>query len=373
MNIAVIGGGINGLCIAWFLIEQGGSVVLYEKGKLLSGTSSASTKLLHGGLRYLEQGAIKLVKEALRERAWWLKNVPQLTQRIELFFPINNTGRSRWLIKLGLWLYDRLAGEDGLGDHQWLDIQAVKMRYPSVRTEGLIGGYIFYDGQMDDYALGMWVSEKIQKLGVDVHEHTMIRSITTEGEITLGSGETIQYDCVINATGPWVEKLLRDSGIPSKMSLDLVRGSHILLDRTTTAGFLLQHPEDGRIIFVLPYQGKTLIGTTEIRQSLEDPISCSDEEKQYLIDAFNTLFLNKISNVDIVSEFSGVRPLLKSSDIPGKTSREYFIESNHRLVNVWGGKWTTARALARSVAKVINRSKFNSASPKSSFLRKAGI
>jgi glycerol-3-phosphate dehydrogenase len=362
LNIAVIGGGINGLCIAWLLAEHGITVALYEKNELLSETSSASTKLLHGGLRYLEQGSFKLVYEALHERAWWLENAPQVTNRLAIFLPVyKDMNRSRWKIKLGLWLYDRLAGKYGIGKHQWVDIETVNERFPGIKSKGLLGGYQFYDGQMQDVELGNWVVDKVRELGVYISTHTEVSQCHLDGTLKFATGEIRQYDFLVNVTGPWAEKLLQDSGISSPINLDLVRGSHIFLRDTISTGLMLEHPEDGRAVFILPYQDKTLVGTTEVRQSLNDNIHCSDEEKKYLLNAYNHIFTNKKSERDICGEFSGIRPLLKSSKDSNKASREYYVERNDKLINVWGGKWTTARSLARHVVDVmkINRKRSN--------------
>jgi glycerol-3-phosphate dehydrogenase len=158
----------------------------------------------------------------------------------------------------------------------------------------------------------------------------------------------------VNVAGPWAERLLSESGISSEHVLDLVRGSHILLSGTLQTGFLVEIPHERRICFVLPYDGAIMVGTTEVRQTLDDPIVCSDAERAYLLNVYNTYFADRRTDVDILRTFAGVRPLLRSADDPSKASREYAIERKGRLVTVFGGKWTTARALARRVGEVLS-------------------
>ncbi len=351
MHIAVIGGGINGLCVAWQLAINGHSVCLYEKGMLMAETSSASTKLLHGGLRYLEQGSFGLVREALRERAWWLTQVPQLAHPVELLLPIYQGGRSRVLIKCGLLVYDFLAGKENIQAHSWFNLNTIKTDQTPLNTVGLLGGYRFFDGQMDDYALGLWVAEQASQSGVTVMEHTRVDKVTVEGSVVLENGQTLSFDRVINVTGPWAEQLLVNSGIVSQYRLGLVRGSHLLLKGHLTRGYFLQHPIDQRVFFTLPYQGNILLGTTEVRQTLDELNQCSNLERDYLLEGFNAFFCEKKSEQDIISSFSGLRPLLHSTKNPNKASREYEIERINCLINVWGGKWTTARSLARKVVE----------------------
>lgn len=351
MQVAVIGGGINGLCVAWQLAKNGHSVSLYEKGTLMAETSSASTKLLHGGLRYLEQGSFGLVKEALSERAWWLSQVPHIAHPVELLLPLYQGGRSRALVKSGLLLYDLLAGSKNIERHSWCDLASIAGDNAQLKTAGLLGGYRFFDGQMDDHALGLWVAEQARQSAVTIVEHMPVDKLTLEGAVLFNNGKTLQFDRVINVTGPWVEKLLVNSGITRQYHLDLVRGSHLLLTGQLSRGYFLEHPNDQRVFFTLPYQGNILLGTTEVRQTIDEANQCSNQERDYLLEGFNAFFEDQKSEQDIISCFSGLRPLLRSADDPNKASREYEIERINCLINVWGGKWTTARALARKVVK----------------------
>ncbi len=164
-----------------------------------------------------------------------------------------------------------------------------------------------------------------------------------------------RFDRIINVAGPWAEQFLHRAGIASRYRLDLVRGSHILFKETCAAGCLLQVPGERRIFFVLPYQGRTLVGTTEVRQGLDQPIECDDDEAGYLLDAYNSYFCANKAAADIVGRFAGLRPLVHSATDPSQATREYAIERHGLLISVFGGKWTTARRLGCVVAKQIGR------------------
>ena len=334
---------------AWELAKAGHSVELIEKSSVMSATSSASTKLLHGGMRYLEHGKFSLVRESLRERAWWLEAAPDVTQVIPILFPIfQRSPRSRWTIKLGMVLYDRLAGKFGVGKHRWVSCAELTEVMPNLKSAGLKGAYLFYDGQMDDYALGLWATEQAKSEGVTVLEHTQVDCITADGSVEI-QGNQRQYDRVVNVAGPWAVELLKQSGLPYEYDLDLVRGSHLLLDRNIKHGMMLTAQTDGRLFFVLPYKGKTLLGTTEVRQDLSEPVVCSESETDYLITVYNDSFDDSIDQSDVVSSFAGLRPLLKSHKNPNRATREYRIEQHEKVISVFGGKWTTARALAKKI------------------------
>lgn len=347
LRIAVVGGGINGVAVAWRAAERGHEVSLYERGEFMGETSAASTKLLHGGLRYLEQGRLRLVREALTERRWWLDHAPQFTRPVDIAVPVyRGMRRGRWRLKAGLWLYDRLAGRQGLGGHRWLGPAQVLERVPGLRAEGLEGAYLFRDGQMDDRCLGLWAVEQARAAGARLVCGCAVTAVDAGGRVWFGDSRSESFDRVVNAAGPWAGALLAASGIAAHQRLRLVRGSHLLLAPAPPLGLLLEHPQDGRAFFVLPYGEQALVGTTEVPQTLEEPVICSPEETTYLLAGRNAYLGPAQGAAEVLSSFAGLRPLVRSGAAPTATSRESKLERNGRLLTVWGGKWTTARALA---------------------------
>lgn len=355
MRIAIVGGGINGLCCAWTLARKNHQVDLFERGELMSETSQASSKLLHGGLRYLETGQFRLVREALRERDAWFARAPHLASPLALLIPIyTRNRRKRWQFGLGLRLYRLLAGASKYRDYQWLDRETMLRQDPELNPEGLLGGYRFTDGHMDDYALGLWVAERARNAGAVLHEHTSVREVDPAGGLTLEQGQSMYFDRVVNVAGPWAERLATCSGQKLPYRLDPVRGSHLVVDRPCRQAYLVENPADGRIVFILPWKEHTLIGTTEVRQSLNDPIVCSTEEASYLLAAYNAVKAPILTPKAILQHFAGVRPLLQSAKNPNRSTREYTLHRNDRLVTVLGGKWTTAVALANHVERTLS-------------------
>lgn len=353
MDIGIVGGGINGLCAAWHLAGQGHQVHVYERGQLMQATSRASSKLLHGGLRYLENGEFRLVREALRERDAWIQRAPELTRPLRMVMPIyKGARRPRWMVGAGMLLYDNLAGKSLLPSAQWLPAAKLRERDPWISPHGLAGGYEFSDGQMDDYALGLWVADQARAQGATITEYAQVTKVQPDGRLMTLDGAEHRHDRILNIAGPWANRLLEDSGLNSPYQLDLVRGSHIVLEQACPQAYLLEVPNERRIFFVLPWHGQTLLGTTEVRQSLNDPALCSDQERDYLLNAYKHYWPG--ASPKVISTFAGVRPLLRSAQDPSKATREYAIHKTGMLVTVLGGKWTTALALARKIQTTLH-------------------
>jgi glycerol-3-phosphate dehydrogenase len=354
MKLAVVGAGINGIMSAWALLDDGHEVDLYEQGEPVNATSRASTKLLHGGLRYLEHGDFGLVREGLRARNWWLSQAPDLAKSIEIAIPVyRGTGRGRWTLKAGLALYDLLAGRSRLCRHRWLDPGFLKQQVRGLRSDRLRGAYVFCDGQMDDHALGMWALDQIRTMGVRLLSNTPVQAVSCDGVLVTDHGRE-QYDGIVNATGPWSVELLERSNIKSRHQLELIRGSHLLVPRRHEIGFLLASPDDGRVCFVLPYGEHTLIGTTEVRQSANEPIACNAYERSYLLRLYNEYFESEIEDSQAIETFAGLRPLVASaeSNVSAMT-RESAIEVHGKVATLFGGKWTTSRDTGRRIANLV--------------------
>jgi glycerol-3-phosphate dehydrogenase len=354
VRLAVIGGGINGAGIAWELARRDYDVTLFEKGRCGAQTSSATTKMIHGGIRYLERCHFGLVRESLRDRAWLLEHLPSLVKPIEILLPVyDDSPRSRFTIRAGLTLYDLLAGRDNIARHQSLSSEEVMARLP-LTSAGLRGGFVYFDAQVDDYALARTVVASAIEEGAIVREQTPVTALRRDGKVwivTTPAGDE-RFDFVVNAAGPWMNALLAGNRIRSRYRLSLVRGSHLVLKkRVAEAGMLLQSISDRRVFFVLPWKGTTLVGTTEVMHhgSLDD-VSATDAEVEYLIERFNRYVREPILRDDIASTFAGVRPLVGRSTNPSALARDYRLERRGNLLNVFGGKMTTFRSLAEKAA-----------------------
>jgi glycerol-3-phosphate dehydrogenase len=354
VRVAVIGGGINGAGIAWELARKDYQVTLFDKGRCGAQTSSKTTKMIHGGIRYLENLHFRLVRESLRDRAWLLEQLPQLVRPIEILVPIYaDSPRSRLTIRAGLILYDLLAGRDNIARHRRWSVDDLLARVP-LRRDDLRGGFSFWDGQVDDYALVRTVVASAAREGATIHEETPVVALQHRADrwvLRTAAGDESSFDFLINAAGPWMNELLSGNGIRSRYELSLVRGSHLVLEhRVSDAGMLLQSVNDRRVFFVLPWKGTTLVGTTEVihRTSLDD-VRPSEDEIDYLVQRFDRYMTTPITRDDIVSTFAGVRPLVGRAANPSAIAREYRVVRRGNMINIFGGKLTTFRSLALKV------------------------
>ncbi len=366
-DLCIIGGGINGVGIARDAAGRGLSVILVEAHDLAGATSSASSKLIHGGLRYLENYDFTLVHKALKEREILYKNASNLVWPVECILPMDNKQRPEWFLRLGLWFYDRLGGKKSLPDSRlikfWEDGvgKPLKKKYKS--------GFRYFDCQVDDTRLVIMNAVDAASRGAKILTHTMCKNLKIhDGKWRVSLKDTrsddsidISASMVVNATGPWVEGFLDSLGIGVNdndlPSVRLVKGSHIILPRMYEGNhaYVLQQ-EDGRIVFVAPYEGGyTLVGTTE-EDFNGDPrdVHISDQEISYLCNAYNSGFEKGISKSDVIFTFSGVRPLLDDGkDNASKVTREHFIYHHGRyeapLLSLYGGKLTTYRAVSQDV------------------------
>ena len=368
-DIAVIGGGINGAGIAADAAGRGLSVCLIEQGDLAGATSSASSKLIHGGLRYLEQYEFALVRDALSEREHLLTAAPHIITPLRFVLPHVDGMRPRWLLRAGLFLYDHLAKRQTLPGSRSVRF-ATDPSGRHLRAD-ITRGFCYWDCWVDDARLVVLNARAAAQKGAAVHTRTRVTSyqpdpvdqnlwqIQTASE---NSSPTIKARALVNAAGPWSDQVAAmeqdRAGVPRLKSagkLRLVKGSHVVVPRTPGMddGYLLQS-SDGRVVFALPFEQRfTLIGTTD-EPFDGDPadVACDNEERDYLLRVCNRFFGRRLTPEDVVHQFSGVRPLFDDAEQdPSKVTRDYRLEFRARsdsppVLTVLGGKITTYRKLA---------------------------
>jgi glycerol-3-phosphate dehydrogenase len=371
-DIAVIGGGATGLGVALDAAARGFKVVLVEAADFAKGTSSRSTKLVHGGVRYLAQGNISLVREALHERSTLLANAPHLAQPLAFVMP-SFAWWERAFYGLGLKAYDALAGSRGLGATEFLSSAQVRGLLPTVRADGLSGGVKYWDGQFDDARLAIALARSAVARGACVVNHVRCTSLLRAGGKVRGlvtedaeSGERFELRaaCVINATGVWVDAIRdmdAESGAAKRPAMVAPsQGVHLVVDRSflpTDHAMLIPKTEDGRVLFAVPWMGKTVLGTTDTPRDdhAAEPTPFKAEVDFILHEAGKYLNLQP-TRADVRSVWVGLRPLVRPlQDEEGQTqtkaiSREHTVHVDKSgLITVTGGKWTTYRAMAEDV------------------------
>ena len=356
-DIFIIGGGINGAGIARDAAGRGLKVFLAEKNKVGSATSSWSSKLIHGGLRYLENYEFKLVRESLKEREVITRIAPNITKPLPFIIPHSKKLRSKLLISLGLFLYDNLGGKTKIPKSSKINFNK---KYSSILKSHFKVGFQYYDVQVDDKKLVEMNIEDAKKKGAHIVENRKVIKAhrSKEGwEISLDNDEIVNSKILINAAGPWINEIVNNViKINKNKSIRLVRGSHIIIKKLydQEVAFTLQN-DDNRIVFVIPYKNDySLIGTTEVDVSSPDNPLISNEEKIYLINTINNHFIKQISEEDIVDTYSGIRPLIEDFKDASKVTRDYIFDlnlenKNSPLLNIYGGKLTTYRKLSEKV------------------------
>jgi len=351
-DLLIVGGGINGCAIAREASLLGLKVLLVERDDLAAHTSSASTKLIHGGLRYLEYYEFKLVAEALRERERLVKAAPHIIHPLRFVLPHENTLRPWWMVRLGLYLYDFLGGKMTLARSRGLRRSDTAFTAP---LKGAGKGFVYSDAFVDDSRLTVLNAVDAAANGAEIAVGTALDSARREGDVwraTLSDGRTVTARALVNAAGPWVHQLLGRLGVNAASGVRLVKGSHIVVPRLYEGdhAYILQQP-DGRIVFAIPYQGAfTEIGTTDIPVDAPEDAQIDTGEIAYLCEAVNRHFVRQISPADVTSTWSGVRPLYDDGASEAKAvTRDYVLEldtNGPTLLSIFGGKITTARHLA---------------------------
>ena len=355
-DLFIIGGGINGAGLARDAAGRGLSVCLADKGEMGGATSSWSTKLIHGGLRYLENYEFKLVRESLKEREIIYKIAKPISKPIPFIIPYVDKIRPAWLIKMGLFLYDNLGGKTIIPKSNTLDISK---KLPNILKKKYKTGFQYFDVQIDDKKLTKLNIKSAKKYKAKVLEYNKVKKAEINGNewvIHLQKGEKIKSKILINASGPWInETLKKNIKIKSKNKIRLVKGSHIITKKLykKDVAFTFQNT-DKRIIFVIPYKKKfSLIGTTEVEVKSPENKEISKKEIQYLIRSVNNYLEKQISTKDIVDSYSGIRPLIEDFNQASKVTRDYIFDLNIikklPLLSIYGGKLTTYRKLAENV------------------------
>jgi glycerol-3-phosphate dehydrogenase len=364
-DLLIIGGGINGAGIARDAAGRGLQVVLAEKGDLAGATSSASSKLIHGGLRYLEQYAFRLVREALAERDVLLGNAPHIIRPMRFVLPHSEEQRPVWMIRIGLWLYDHLGWHPGrksvLPASHAVKLPASPLGR-GLRAD-LADGFVYSDCWVDDARLVVLNARDAADRGAAILTRTTVQSArridgSWQARLAGGDGRMIDVSAraVVNAAGPWVRDVLGGAlGVNVAPNVRLVKGSHIVVPKIYEGdhAFILQN-RDRRVVFVIPYEGRfTLIGTTDVPFN-DDPsgVAITQDEITYLCDAVNRYLASPVRPEDIVWSYAGVRPLYDDgSSAASEVTRDYVLDLNNAhgaapILSVFGGKITTYRRLA---------------------------
>ena len=383
-DIAIIGGGATGLGVAVDAAVRGLKVVLLEAHDFAKGTSSRSTKLVHGGVRYLAQGHLPLVWEALRERQHLLSNAPHLVKPMPFVMPAYRR-KDQLFYGLGLKLYDLLAGPARLGPTRWLSYTETLLALPGVRVTNLVGGVQYWDAQFDDARLALSLARTAASHGALLMNHMPVTGLLTDypaGRIKglscqdseTGQERKLKARCVVNATGVWVDQIeamlhsqpenASEAKLPHAVRPS--QGVHLVVDASFWPGssaLLVPHTQDGRVLFAVPWQGKVLLGTTDTPRPQVDwePQALESEIDQILQEAAKYLVKVPLRS-DVTSVWAGLRPLARTDEqlseqgATQKVSREHAIKvASNGLVSVTGGKWTTYRAMAADVMQAIRK------------------
>lgn len=364
-DLAVVGGGATGLGVALDAAARGMKVVLVEANDFAKGTSSRSTKLVHGGVRYLAQGNIALVREALHERSTLLQRAPHIAQPLPFVVPAYRWWESAFY-GIGLKIYDALAGAAGLGHTRFLSRQDTLACLPAVQPAHLRGGVRYWDGQFNDAKLALTLARSAAREGALLFNYMKATQLRySEGRVSglhcedvlTGQSHALQARCVINATGVWVDALREQDGSPEPMVAPS-QGVHIVVDAHFLPGhnaLMIPKTADGRVLFAVPWLGKVILGTTDTpRHDLAAEPLAFDEEIDFILSEAARYLRVAPQRSDVKSIWVGLRPLVKPPQDHGENtkalSREHTVlVSRSGLVTVTGGKWTTYRAMAEDV------------------------
>lgn len=362
-DLVIIGGGATGLGIAVEAATRGYKTVLLEQSDFAKGTSSRSTKLVHGGVRYLRQGNISLVVEALRERGRLRRNAPHLVRDLSFIVPHYDWWEGPFY-GVGLKLYDMLAGKMGLGPSRWISREKTLRKIPTVQTYGLRGGVMYYDAQFDDSRLATNLAQTAAEHGAVVSNYTKVVGLIKDEEDGLTRGVIaedmeggehfeIRGKVVINATGVFTDGVRRMDDPESPKIIMPSQGVHIVLDKSFLPGntaIMVPETDDGRVLFAIPWHDRVIVGTTdtEVEEPSLEPRPMADEI-EFLLGHASRYLHKEVTESDVLSMFAGLRPLVKPEGSAGSASvsRDHtLLISRSGLLTMCGGKWTTYRRMA---------------------------
>jgi len=360
-DMIVVGGGASGVGVAVDAASRGYQVLLVEQSDFGKGTSSRSTKLVHGGVRYLEQGNIPLVMDALKERGVLLQNAPHLVHNLGFVVP-NYDWWEAPFYGLGLKLYDMLAGKYGFGRSRILSKEETLQLLPTIRTDGLRGGVVYFDGQFDDCRLLIDLVATAYEHGAVLLNYAKAAALSkgVDGFVNgveirdMQTGDTFRQmaKVVVNATGPFSDELRREADPAVQPIIAPSQGVHLVFDRTflgSDHAILVPHTTDGRVMFALPWHGHTLVGTTDtaVPEATLEPVAM-EQEIDFLLQTASRYLTRSPSRADVLSVFAGIRPLVRSADAGTPAlSRDHTIRiENSGMLTLCGGKWTTYRHMA---------------------------
>lgn len=372
VELVVIGAGITGAGIARDAAMRGIRTVLVDKGDFGWGTSSRSSRLVHGGLRYLEHRHLRLVFEASRERRILLKIAPHLVRPRSFLFPVHEGARvPRWKLAAGLWMYDLLALFRNVGSHRMLSKRALLRAEPGLRSKGLRGGARYYDAQCDDARLTLANVRDAHRRGALVANYTQVERLEmADGQargvrvtdLVTGNAIGVRSLIVVNATGPWSDHV-RTANDGAEPVLRMTKGAHVVVPRHRVGireAVTITSPIDGRVMFILPWGDHAYIGTTETETPFgADDVRADARDVVYLLRSANAMYPEaRLTPADVVATWAGLRPLVKPENEcdPGAASREHrIIESPSGLISIVGGKLTTYRAMAAEAVDAVAR------------------
>jgi glycerol-3-phosphate dehydrogenase len=361
-DMIVVGGGATGAGVAIDAAARGYHVLLLEQSDFGKGTSSRSTKLVHGGVRYLEQGNVSLVMEALKERGLLLRNAPHLVRNLGFVVP-NYDWWEAPFYGIGLKLYNLLAGKYGFGASRILSKEETLLHLPNIRTEGLRGGVIYFDGQFDDSRLLINLVATASEQGAVLLNYAQVTGVTRDAEgfvdgvifrdLETGPQLEARGRVVINATGPFSDRLRRMADASVQPMIAASQGVHLVFDGSFLPGdsaIMVPHTSDGRLMFAIPWHGHTVVGTTDtpVPEATLEPVAM-EQEIEFVLQTASLYLARKPTRADVLSVFAGIRPLVRSGEA-GNTaalSRDHTIRiENSGMITICGGKWTTYRHMA---------------------------